>query len=373
TDALLAKISSELGFDVEKILVARHLTTSSQQKLKLSDRKAYLRESLVMLKKSDPRLEEKELVYVEEFPDDVETSYEKVYVIKNNGLCNLTHKFHRFPGKFIPHIPRWALKRYLSDGQGQIVFDPFCGSGTTLVEAMILGHNSFGIDIDPIARLVSDVKTTPIDNKILDACIKDVKKRIHDKTDGDFKPTIPTLDHWFEKQATKDLSVIRDVIETYKDQKELYSFLLVCFVSIIRRASNADNQSQKTYVSHTYKKKLEPAKPLFEKTLNDYAERLKRFTESVSSNYKAVVLPFTDSRDFSKKWQKAELSKVDLGITSPPYVKTVDYVYNQMAEYFWIGDLFDMENQTMQNDYKKFYIGTQKVLKSEYDELGRTG
>jgi len=51
TDILLAKISEQLGFIVEKITVARHLTTSSQQKKQLQDVKGFLRESLVCLKK----------------------------------------------------------------------------------------------------------------------------------------------------------------------------------------------------------------------------------------------------------------------------------------------------------------------------------
>ena len=302
TDALLAKIASGLGFDLEKISVARHLTTSSQQKLELEDRKEYLRESLVFLTKIDPRLEDKELIYVEELPRDIAATKEKVFVIRNNGLCNLTHKFHRFPGKFIPHIPRWAINKFLEPGSRQLVFDPFCGSGTTLVENMLLGHSAYGIDIDPIARLTSKVKTTPIPKDMLDACLKDTKKRILKTEDGRFKPKIPTLGHWFNEQAIKDLSVIRDVIDSYRDNEKLYNFLLVCYLAIIRRASNADNQTQKTYVSHTYKKVPEPAKHLFRRILDDYADRLKGFMDSLRDSIQAHVLPYQDSCQFADNW-----------------------------------------------------------------------
>jgi hypothetical protein len=373
TDALLATIASELGYKVEKISVARHLTTSSQQKLKLEDRKQYLRESLVVLKKPDPRLEEKHLKYVGEIPLDVETSYDKVFVIRNNGLCNLTHKFHRFPGKFIPHIPRWAVTKYLEPNSEQSILDPFCGSGTTLVEGLLMGYNAYGIDIDPIARLISCVKTTPINTRLLGQCVQEIKQKIWDNDDGEFRPSIPTLKHWFNEQAIRDLSVIRDAIEGYREKTSLYEFLLVCFLSIIRRSSNADNQTQKTYVSHTLKKKPENAKHLFEKALDDYSKRLKGFMERLPPNKKSTVLSFTDSRVFAEMWQGQGLPKIDLGVTSPPYVKTVDYVYNQMAEYFWIGDLYDMETQQKQNKYKRCYIGSEKVNKSEYDELRKTG
>lgn len=53
-------------------------------------------------------------------------------------------------------------------------------------------------------------------------------------------------------------------------------------------------------------------------------------------------------------------------ITSPPYIKSIDYVYNQMVEFFWIGDLFNMDTQPKQNKKRKKYTGTTLVSKSEY-------
>lgn len=373
TDSLLAKISNDLGFEVEKISVARHLTTSSQQKKKLDDRKEFLRESLVILKKPDERLEEKKLLYVGELPIDIDSNKEEVFVIRNNGLCVHTHKFHRFPGKFIPHIPRWAIIKFLDSKSKRIVLDPFCGSGTTLVESMLFGHDAYGIDIDHIARLVSRAKTTPIDLSVLRESVRTVKKKIKSRKEGIFKPTIETLNHWFTEQAVNDLSIIRDVVEEFKDEPKIYDFLMVCYMSIIRRASNADNQTQKTYVSHTYEKVPEPAIPLFEKALDNYSKRLKGFMCSISNDARSYLPELNDSRQFGSSWSSQGLPKVDLAITSPPYVKSVDYVYNQMAEYFWIGDLFGMENQPKQNEYKKNYIGTTKVLKSEYEEYQKTG
>ncbi len=368
TDTLLAKISYNLGFKVDRISVARHLTTSSQQKKKLEDRKEYLRESLVILRKPDERLEEKKLLYVEDLPLNIKINKEEVFVIKNNGLTKFTHKFHRYPGKFIPHIPRWAILKHLNSKQNDIVLDPFCGSGTTLVESMLLGFNSYGIDIDPIAKLVSRVKTTLINNHDLNKCIKKVTNEITTRKRGKFKPKIQTINHWFTKQAINDLSIIRDVIEEYKNQPKIYDFLLVCFLSIIRRVSNADNQTQKTYVSHTYKKVPEHALSLFQNTLENYSARLKGFIDSLPNNSQSFLLEINDSRQLYNSWQANDLPKVNIVITSPPYIKSVDYVYNQMAEYFWVGDLFNMETQLKQNEYKKHYIGSTKILKNQYQE-----
>ena len=45
-----------------------------------------------------------------------------------------THGFHKYPAKFIPHIPKWAIEKYLNDSIQKNILHPFCGSGTTLVE-----------------------------------------------------------------------------------------------------------------------------------------------------------------------------------------------------------------------------------------------
>ena len=70
----------------------------------------------------------------------------------------LTHNFHPYPAKFVPQIPRILIEA-LTD-VGDTVLDPFCGSGTSLVEASILQRYSVGFDLNPIAGLISRVKTT---------------------------------------------------------------------------------------------------------------------------------------------------------------------------------------------------------------------
>ena len=375
TDALLAHLGNERGFSVERIAVARHLTTSSQQRRVLDSVRPYLRESIVFLEKPDPRLDEKRQEIVDEFPHDVEPTTDTVFVIRNSGLTAVTHKFHRFPGKFIPHVPRWAISKYLQGQNAQIVFDPFCGSGTTNLEALRLGHHSFGIDVDFISRLLTKVKTTPLTESYLEKHVTRVLSSIGRRTRARFRPSIDTLDHWFSPEAIKELGIIRDVIDSYRKERDLHDFLLVCFLAIIRRSSNADNQTLKTYVSHTHPKQSESARALFVEVLPDYAQRLSQLTRELGPASPKVceILPYWDARDFATAWKLDGYPLANLVVTSPPYVKTVDYVYNQMAEYFWIGDLFDMETQKKQNERKKRYIGTEKVRATEYRTFLETG
>jgi DNA modification methylase len=302
------------------------------------------------------------LLTVEEFPPQPTNDPTKVYLIRNVGLREGTHKFHRYPGKFIPHVPRWALRQYASKEKGLAVIDPFCGSGTTLVEAVLSAHRAFGFDIDPIARLISKVKTTPIDLPVLSTSCTEIRKFITQEREGNVLPTIPTLSHWFNKAAIRDLSLIREGIELFRGERDVYDFFLTVFIAIIRKASNADNQTIKTYVSHTHPKTPEPAKLLFLYTLDDYTQRLVEFgnLQRLMGGH-AEILGAWDARAFMEQWKATGFPLVDLAITSPPYVKTVDYVYNQMAEYFWIGDLFGLSSQPEQNDHKELYIGTDRV------------
>ena len=203
-----------------------------------------------------------------EIPLNVE--YGTVLNINTNNVTRDTHGFHKYPAKFIPHIPYWAIKKFTGQEHGKLILDPFCGSGTTLVEASLSGYNSIGIDIDPLSILISKVKTTKISIKELSLVVGWIKKNIHIKQNESFYPECNSLDHWFTQESVIKLSIIRtfinnlDVIFTPKKEiLDIKDLLLICFSSIIRKVSNADNESQKTYVSHTKIKKPEDVNSLF--------------------------------------------------------------------------------------------------------------
>ena len=72
-----------------------------------------------------------------------------------------THGYHRYPAKFLPNIVTKLIENEaIKNGP---IADPFAGCGTTLVEARIHGFESYGVDINPVAELITKVKTTPIE------------------------------------------------------------------------------------------------------------------------------------------------------------------------------------------------------------------
>ncbi len=118
-----------------------------------------------------------------------------------------TREFHPYPARFVPAIPRQALELLEVDGT---VLDPFCGSGTTLMEARRRGLHAVGVDINPVACLISRVRTSrwePDDMMLSGRHAQGLFEAAALATDVavDFR-AIPRLDHWFAPHAQRALS-----------------------------------------------------------------------------------------------------------------------------------------------------------------------
>ncbi len=77
----------------------------------------------------------------------------------------ITHGYYTYPAKFIPQLAARLISELTR--AGDTVADPFMGSGTTIVEALVQGRRAIGVDINPVAHLVAKVKSTPIDPALL--------------------------------------------------------------------------------------------------------------------------------------------------------------------------------------------------------------
>jgi len=145
----------------------------------------------------------------------------------------LTHGVHKFPAKFFPELPRYLIRRHSEPNQ--IVLDPMCGSGTVVLEAMLSNRVGVGVDIDPMACLITKVKTTPIEQNILDSSIRDLKRLIRERyLSRDFIPTIPEFhyrDTWFKDFVLRELAIIRESIRDVKpfQDNDLRDFMRVVF------------------------------------------------------------------------------------------------------------------------------------------------
>jgi hypothetical protein len=259
-----------------------------------------------------------------------------------------THGIHRFPGKFIPNLPRFLIREFL-DSSSKAICDPFCGSGTTLIEAALEGREFWGIDIDPLAVLVAKAKVTPLTLEQLEDIRSHWRGFKPKKLVRSLVPDVPNLSHWFQLEAIEQLSVMKaHCLELAEPAR---TFCLVVFSSILRRVSNADDQTQKTYVSHTLKK--QPPKPseLFPIFLERALDGMQEYSQLIGESATGIVrcadatrVPKLGSRDI---------------ITSPPYIDSVDYVYNQMLEYFWLLPELGLKNYDAYRAFRKVPMGFQ--------------
>ena len=155
----------------------------------------------------------------------------------------LTHGLHPYPARMIPQVAGRLLERYASEGDW--VLDPFCGSGTVLVEARLHKMNSIGIDINPLACLLAEVKSTPINPEKLKRIWKEMKGRISEDFKlfrfGQLEIEVPNfsgtnIEYWFKPITIKELAIIRKHLERIEDD-HIRRFFEVAFSLTVRNVS----------------------------------------------------------------------------------------------------------------------------------------
>ncbi|MFH1840772.1 MAG: DNA methyltransferase, partial [Candidatus Shapirobacteria bacterium] len=104
--------------------------------------------------------------------------------LKRSDTGYITHGYHRYPAKFIPQIVSRLVERYTK--VGDLIVDPFGGCGTTLVESKVMGRLSVGVDINPVAVLITKAKITPIDPERIEKVFTILKGKL-DTYDKDTK------------------------------------------------------------------------------------------------------------------------------------------------------------------------------------------
>lgn len=318
---------------------------------------------------------------------------------------SLTHYIHSYPGKMFPYIPLFFFsiaKLCLPDG---IVLDPFCGSGTVLLESIIhpiYRRHIYGVEINPLGRLIAEVKTTPLEEGILRERINHLFDTANKSRDAELCPTeSEILTFWFSKTAICELSRLKHLIEEEGVDDEYKDFFRSCFSSIIRKVSLADpfipppvrlrlskyeNSPQKYRLLSRFLKQTEnpDAISLFKSVIAKNFRRIKRLNNKIRQYPKEVAraqIVWDDARNIKlgKTGTKGKLNRhgagvmpsnsIDLVLTSPPYLTAQKYIRTQRLELLWLGML--SERQLRELD--KQVIGTERVYLSEIDFTQRMG
>ena len=240
------------------------------------------------------------------------------------------HKIHPYPAMLHPLLVDFLIKKYVE--KDDVVFDPFCGSGVTLLQASVNGHKSIGFDINPLALLIAKVKTQKYDVKDLKDEFLDFKKQIAKNKKSDI-PEIKNISYWYAEDVIRDLGKIRNVLKSreykYKD------FFVVAFAFICRNQSFTRTGEFKRYRQE--EKKIESFEnKVFEKLF----DHIQKMIDLISSSEK----PQKDGRPILANSENKIPVKLNynLVITSPPYGDSRTTVaYGEYSSFGneWIDDL----------------------------------
>src|SRR3989344_4384672 len=229
---------------------------------------------------------------------------------KKADTKEFTHGLHTYPAMMIPQIARRLI--YLYGKDAKTLLDPFCGSGTSLVEASLVPtiKEAYGFDLNPLAILISKVKSTSLNVKKLEPILENIlNSNERDKT-----PNFKNIDFWFKPKVIEKLSIIKTAINKIED-KDIKDFFLVCFSETVRNASNTRNGEFKLY--RMDEQKLEKYSPdvfkIFEKiTLKNIAGVREYIGARTETNVKIHNFSSMENLPINDK-------SIDLIVTSPPY------------------------------------------------------
>ncbi|NPV14054.1 DNA methyltransferase [candidate division WOR-3 bacterium] len=265
-----------------------------------------------------------------------------------------THCFHPYPAMMIPQVAGRILDEF---GKGaRLLFDPYCGTGTSLVEANLRGINAIGTDINPLARLIAKVKTTVIPLAVLDCHLNDFYNFMFENRLGNpnINPEIPrfkNIDYWFKKETQHWLAVIKEYIEEMNN-RDVQDFFKVAFSETIRETSLTRNCEFKLYrMTQEQIEKFNPdvlaimSQKLFRNRngMAEYISLKKSGADSEIHDFNTVEgVPY----DILRK------ESVDIIVTSPPYgdsKTTVAYGQFSRLSNQWLGfvEAQEVDKQSM--------------------------
>ena len=258
-----------------------------------------------------------------------------------------THCFHNYPAMMIPQIAREIIKRYKISGM-KTLFDPYMGTGTSLVEANLRGLDAIGTDLNPLARLISKSKTTILDINKLDKeikkfTIKMLETELKKVTLKIEKPKITNIDFWFKEKNIIEIALIKEYIDNIKNIK-IKNFFLVSLSETIRDVSLTRNNEFKRY--RMEEKNIKKHNPF---TFSIIEEKLIRnrngmvdFINDTDKTKKSKIYDFNTCDKINSVIKKGS---IDIIVTSPPYGDsgtTVAYGQFSRLASEWLG----LENAT---------------------------
>jgi hypothetical protein len=264
------------------------------------------------------------------------------------------HGFHSYPARMHPETARRLVQSLSSAGQS--VLDPFCGSGTLLVEARRLGRRGLGFDVNPLSRELCWLKTLgPADDWL--AALLEAAERVAAHADERRQRRAGATQRYsevdrqsFAPHVLLELDGLRDGISKETDEslrRALFLVLSALLTKVSLRSSDSSARTTDKRIAPGF-----PSKFLLKKAA-ELCRQLAQYRESLPSQAPPASCTLGDARKLSGLAARS----VALVVTSPPYPGVYDYLAHHDDRLRWLG-LSALE-------LEKLEIGSRRELEGE--------
>ena len=240
------------------------------------------------------------------------------------------HVLHPYPARFIPQVPRKAILEYSK--AGDLVLDPFCGCGTTLLESVLLERSAIGVDNNAVAILVTKAKLAHYTDENLNYLrefVSNIDDLVTQSPNDAWRPDYKNLNYWFDERAITELSKLRWVVDTLTEPCK--TLALAVFSSIIVRVSYQDSDTRYAKIERPYT----PGEAI-RAYKNRFVDAIRQLAKIVGELQNEAIIHLDDSRELGFLQENA----IDLIVTSPPYLNAYDYHKYHRQRLHWIeGDI----------------------------------
>lgn len=276
---------------------------------------------------------------------------------ESKSVEHLTHGYHRYPAKFIPQVVKKLIEAYTK--RGDKIVDVFAGCGTTLVESKVHGRRSEGVDINPVAQLITKAKINPIDPAILEAKAIHILGLLPNYQDlGTYVPQKHVrIDYWFKAEEKNKIAFLYSIILQINDET-IRDFFLCALSNILKNCSRWLQSSTKPQVDPN-KKIPEPFK-CFKVQVSRMQKKNKEFYDELIKNRAINTrcnIKLADARQTNIRANSASAI-----ITSPPYVTSYEYADIHQLTGYWFDYISDIA--TFRRDFIGTFYSNNKVLKT---------
>jgi hypothetical protein len=245
------------------------------------------------------------------------------------------HGFHAYPARMHPETASRLVRAFSPSSGSATVLDPFAGSGTVLVEAMLAGRQAVGTDLNPLAVRLAILKTEPHDAGGLERLIASAREvsRVADERRtaraGATRRYGADDVALFDPHILLELDGLRAGIAQVKDASVKSTLQLVLSAILVKVSKKQGDTSE-----HTAPRRLAAGYParLFTRKTEELASRLSAFERALPSPRPTARVALDDATRLTT----VANGSIDAVVTSPPYVATYDYVAHHAARMRWL-------------------------------------